>query len=63
MANLVLATGGEEEDDDENSSPSKKKKATPGKAKGKKKPVADAEDEDNTINVKSEVIEQAGDDN
>ncbi|KAM0712747.1 hypothetical protein Q7P35_000194 [Cladosporium inversicolor] len=32
-----------EEEGDENTSPTKKKKATPGKAKGKKKAVADAE--------------------
>jgi len=62
MADLELANGGEGEDDDEDASPTKKNKATPGKAKGKKKPVADAKDENGTITVKSEVVEQAGDD-
>ncbi|GAB7326033.1 hypothetical protein MBLNU13_g10069t1 [Cladosporium sp. NU13] len=55
--------GGKEDDDEETSFPTKKKKATPGKAKGKKKPVADADDEDGAMAVKSEVVEQAGDDN
>ena len=62
-ARLLSCRVDKEEDDDENASPTKKKKATPGKAKGKKKPVADAEGEDDTIAVKSEFVEQAGDDN
>lgn len=45
--------------DDEDASPTKKKKATPGKTKGKKKPVPD-DDEDDTIAVKSELVDQDG---
>ena len=65
LADRAAVDGGKEEEGDENASPTKKKKATPGKAKSKKKAVADAEGEgeDDTIAVKSEVVEQAGDDN
>ena len=63
LADLLTVDGGKEEDNDENASPTKKKKVTPGKTKGKKKPVADAEGEDDTIADKSEFVEQAGDDN
>lgn len=63
MADLGVVNEGEGEGDDEDSFPTKKKKATPAKAKGKKKPVVDADDEHGTIHVKSEVAEQAGDDN
>lgn len=59
MADLSLVDGGKGDDDEGDSSPTKKKKATPGKTKGKKKPVADAEDEDGTIAVKSELVDQA----
>ena len=47
-------------DDNGDSSPTKKKKATPGKSKGKKKPVAEDEDGDGTVDVKSEVVDEAG---
>lgn len=57
MADLSLVDGGKGDDDEGDSSPTKKKKATPGKTKGKKKPVADAEDEDGTIAVKSELVD------
>ena len=60
LADLLAVDGGKEEDDDENASPTKKKKAAPGKAKGKKKAVTDAEGEDDTIAVKSELVEQDG---
>ena len=66
MANSSLAKGGDDEDGDEDgdedASPTKKKKATPGKAKGKKKPAADDEDVSDTVVVKSELADQAGDD-
>jgi DNA invertase Pin-like site-specific DNA recombinase len=54
------ATPSKRKADDEEASPTKKKKATPGKSKGKKKPVAADEDDDDTIAVKSELVEQDG---
>jgi hypothetical protein len=61
LADLALAAdGSNEEDDDKDSSPMKKKKATPGKAKGRKKPIAGSEEEDA---IKSEVVDQDGADN
>ena len=53
MADLFSA----EDAEDGDSCPTKKKKATPGKAKGKKKPVVGSGEENA---IKSEVVDQDG---
>lgn len=61
MADVSVADADKEGDDDENATPTKKKKATPGKAKGKKKPVVKDDEVDGMAAVESELGGHGGD--